>query len=205
MSATLAPPRVGAEHRGLARRFRDEVRSVDLVFDRTVAAICRPLRARLQRHPRLRHELVAQAVRLYHSTTPARFRIGEVAVTPDRDQFAIKETRITSTWLRCASWEDDEPEPGVAVIRFSLKLEGGRLKDRWDPAALISLHALSRWHERSGHRDHAILVRDLSLLASVDPGDGHEIETPDGCWLGGVVGMKGPKVATRTRNIRTWR
>jgi hypothetical protein len=40
----------------------------------------------------------------------------------------------------------------------------------WTPIANISLHALARRIERGAERDHAALVRDLSVLVQADEG-----------------------------------
>jgi hypothetical protein len=48
------------------------------------------------------------------------------------------------------------------------------------------LHALGRWFERSGLRDHSALVRDLSVLAETDE-SAERVQTRDGFWLGAVV------------------
>jgi hypothetical protein len=201
----IAPPRLGREFVGLTRVFRAECKRVDLEFDDAIAAIRRPLDRRLKRHPRLRHEMIAQATRLYENTMPAKFRIGAVTITPDRDEFEIRETRLTASWLRNVHWADDDNELGIAVARFTLKLDAGRLRERWEPVAVVSAHSLARWFERSGHRDHALLIRDLALLASADDVGGDEVATPEGCWLGSVIGMKGDRGASRARNVRTWR
>jgi hypothetical protein len=127
MSATLLDrPRVGAEYRGLARRFRNEVRAEDEVFDRALGRVAAPLVARLRRHPRLRHELTA-ATKTYTNAIPRTFRLREVEVTPDRDDFAVGEVRLTATWINSREWADDAVEPGVAVacIGLGMRPQGG--------------------------------------------------------------------------------
>ena len=75
----------------------------------------------------------------------------------------------------------------------------------WVPVAIVSLHALARWFERSGLRDHAALLTALAVLADAAE-DGDEVETPDGGrWLGGIEPMRGTDRQTaHARNIRTW-
>jgi hypothetical protein len=135
---------------------------------------------------------------------PETFRIGDVTTLPDRDRFAISETRITATYLKAFDWADDDVEAGVAIAEFSLRLDRGKLWKRWMPSVMISAHALARWFERTGHRDHAMLVRDITALArTADCGDG--IAVADGCWLGGMTLMRGPDRAEATvLNIRTF-
>jgi hypothetical protein len=100
MFLTLEAPRVGAEFRGLARRFRNEVQAEDVRLEKALPAVTAPLVARLRRHPRLRHELVVAAVHLHRKLVPATFRLGEIMAIPSRDEFAIIETRLTATWMR---------------------------------------------------------------------------------------------------------
>jgi hypothetical protein len=75
----------------------------------------------------------------------------------------------------------------------------------WPPIGIVSAHAVGRWFERTGLRDHAMLLRDLAVL--VDAGDdGDRVATPeDGSWLGGVEPMRGSDGSiARARSIRTW-
>jgi hypothetical protein len=204
--ATADKPRVPAEYRGLTRLFREEVRAVDEAFDRALATIAAPLIARLRRHHRLRHELVAAAVHRYRRTAPAAFRLGEVSVMPDRDAFEIAEVRLTATWINSTTWDSDAHEPGVAVARASLAMRPGRgMVQEWMPIAICSAHGIGRWFERTGLRDHGMLVRDLAVLAAAGD-DGDHVATPDGgYWLGSVIIMGGTdKVTARARHIRTW-
>jgi hypothetical protein len=200
--------KVPAEHRGLARVFRNEVRAVDVRMDAALAAIAAPLNARLRRHPRLRHEQVAIAVKLYRMTVPAAFRLGEVEVTPDRDAFEIAEMRLTATWLNATAWRDDDAtEQGIAIARLVLAMRPRRgMVQVWTPCALVSAHALGRYFERTGLRDHTSLVRDLAVLAdAADAGDDRVATTDGGCWLGSMQTMRGAgKVTARARNVRTW-
>jgi hypothetical protein len=206
--ASLDQSKVPAEYRGLARLFRDEVKAVDVRLDRTLVTIAAPLNARLRRHPRLRHEQIAIAVKLYGRDVPAAFRLGEVEVHPDRDAFEITETRLTATWMNATAWRDDDAtEQGIAVARFALAMRPRRgMAQVWTPVALISAHAIGRWFSRTGLRDHAALVRDLAVLAlAADDGDDRVATPVGGCWLGAVETMRGAgKVTARARNVRTW-
>lgn len=50
-------------------------------------------------HPKLRHEQIVGAVRLYGITVPSRFSLGEVEVNRDRAAFSISEQRLSVTWM----------------------------------------------------------------------------------------------------------
>lgn len=206
MIALEAPARVGAEFLGLARRFRDGVRVEDHAFDAAVAAITKPLRARLMRHPKLRHEHIASVDRLYRLTIPSTFRVGELTIVKDRVQFAVSERRICVSWLRDDAWgSNSHREVGVAVCRFSLSVVSGKLREDWQPGINISLHALARRIERGVDRSHAALVRDLSALAAAGDEDGERVDTPpDGFWLGGMINALDGKRPVRLRHVRTW-
>jgi hypothetical protein len=55
-------------------------------------------------------------------------------------------------------------------MTFTVALSERRLSERWHPIALVSAHALARWFERSGKRDHSVLVRELAVLADASGG-----------------------------------
>jgi hypothetical protein len=204
--ATAEKQRVSAEHRGLARRFRNEVKRIDEVMDPALAAIAKPLVAPLRRHPRLRHELIAVAVLQYRRTVPTAFRFGEVEVTPDRDAFLIAETRATATWINSRDWSSDATEAGVAVARCSLTMRPRvGLVHVWMPRAIVSMHAIARWFERSGGRDHDRLLADLAVLTAVGDDDDRVATPGGGFWRGEMEAMQGTdKLTTTARNVRTW-
>jgi hypothetical protein len=205
MSATLDRTRVPPEYTGRARVFRDRVREADEVMDRVLASIAAPLNARLKRHPRLRHELIAAAVKLYYGLVPAVYRLGTVEVTPSRDDFAVREVRVTATWMHSPMWAGADPiEPGVALCNFAFAMRGRKMTETWTPIALISLHALSRWFERTRCVEHGMLLRDLTTLIGAGV-DGDRVPTPDGCWRGSVGPMFDVHgVRTGARSVRTW-
>jgi hypothetical protein len=106
--------------------------------------------------------------------------------------------------MRDTGWVDVYDEQGVAVTRVEVKQEGRKLHQRWGPYALVSLHGLARWFERSSHRDHSLLVRDLALLVEAPP-ERDAVRTPDGFWLGEVRPMKSAKDRTQgIRSVRTF-
>jgi hypothetical protein len=126
MSAPLSAPRVPAEFDGLARQFRAEVDRIDKQMSRALAVITGPLRSRVRRHPKLRHEHIVQAERLYRSTVPPDFRIGEVEVNRDRAAFAVSETRLSLIWMNDIAWQDTTyREPGVALCDYVMRLADG--------------------------------------------------------------------------------
>jgi hypothetical protein len=201
-------PRLPMEFRGLARAFRGGVRLEEVRFDQVLASIVLPLKRRLAHHPKLRHEQAAQAERLYRSVVPSRFRLSEVEVIRDRSKFSIREARLTATWMKSSDWQDDTDEIGIAVCTFELSLSNRRLSATWRPHGVASLHCLGRWFQRSGRRDHALLIRDLAvLLHAGEAGEvrnGDTVPTADGTWCGSVADLKGEGSTYRCRAVRTW-
>jgi hypothetical protein len=149
--------------------------------------------------------MIVQAERIYRSTVPTRFRIGDIAINRSRDAFSISEVRICPAWFASSLWEDrDYREPGVAICRFALFVDAGKLRQTLTPIAVVSLHALGRRLERGRGRDQAAIIRDLARLADAPERD--EVATPEseGAWIGYVVQMKGVDGWATARAVRTW-
>jgi hypothetical protein len=206
MILTLDRERVSSEYTGLARVFRSAVKAEDVALDKALDAITAPLRPRLKRHPKLRHEQIAGTVRLYGILVPNEFRIGETDIDRDRSAFSISETRLACSWQRFDEWQSpDARELGLAVARYRLALKDGRLRETWDAYAVVSLHAIARRIERGNDRSHSALFADLALLADAVGTIGDQVTTPDGFWLGGERDVRDSKGRTsRARSVRTW-
>jgi len=206
MSATLSdrPNRVPSEYAGLARLFHREVQIDDREAEKAHRVITKPLRYRVQRHPRLRPEQVAGAIRQYRQLVPSRFRIGELAINPDRASFSIADRRLLVTWLNAETWNaPGVRELGVGIGVYRMELHDGKLSQCWQVEAIVSMHSLGRWMERTGLRDHGALLADLAALIGADETT-ERIPTPSGYfWLGAVLPMKGPRGETKVRSVRT--
>jgi hypothetical protein len=203
MSETIEYRPVGAEARGLARVFRQQVVEVDAAFQAALAPILAPLRARLRRHPKLRPEQVAEVERVYTRTIPQKFRVGRIEGAKTKVEFALREVRLTASWLIDHGWNDPSKEKGVSLCRYVLAVQSGRLIEGWTPLASISPHALGRWHERSGQRDHDALFGDISMLSNLDS-DVTEVPTAGGRWLGVSDTASNDGQPCRIFNCRTW-
>jgi hypothetical protein len=194
---------VSAEARGRARLFRAEVAQVDDQMQRALAVVLEPVRERLKRKPSIREESVLETIRQYRELTPARFRIGEITGARDRRAFALRDTRLTTSWLIDHGWNEPEREKGVSICKFILGCRHGRLIQEWVPLVAISPHALARRIERGADRSHAALFVDLAVLASAE---GEEVPTPAsaGRWLGSAVVAQNDGQPVKLANIRTW-
>jgi hypothetical protein len=195
---------VGTQFRGLARQFRQQVKTDDVTIDRVLPGITAPLLARLRRHPRLRHEQIAAAERSYRAAIPPGFRIGPLIIERDPSAFRIAETRLSATWITCDDWQPGYREPGVSLCRFTLALTAGALTETWSPVASVSLHAPARRLERGRNASYAALIADLACLAD-PPADASHIDTADGAWCGTMVNTDTRRGGTvRAFSARTW-
>jgi hypothetical protein len=198
--------RVPVEFIGMARVFRNQVAIEDKQIDAALNAITPPLCERLRKHPKLRPEMPMSCIRAWAETVPAVFRVGRARVAVVRTEFAIREVRISTSWLHNDDWNNDERERGLSVCELVFAVHKAKLIARWTPVACISLHALARRIERSAERDHAALTRDLALLVEAREAQVERVNTPGGFWLGAVIeamhDQEGKGVTLR--NVRTW-
>jgi hypothetical protein len=144
-------------------------------------------------------------LRAWAETVPATFRVGRARVAHVRTEFAIREQRISTSWLHNDDSNNDSRERGLSVCTVLFAVHKGALTVRRTPIACISLHALARWIERSAERDHAALVRDLAVLVESNAAS-ERVDTPGGFWLGAVIEAlnDAEQKGCLIRNVRTW-
>ena len=64
----------------------------------------------------------------------------------------------------------------------------GKLIRTWRPRINLSLHAMGRWFEHTGKREHELLLADLTRLAEAPETAGDKVYCPPrGIWLGAVT------------------
>ena len=81
------------------------------------------------------------------------------------------------------------------AIRTPTTISIGRLQTLVDNEPLT--------FERTGNRDHGVLVDDIAVLADASE-DQDKVPTPTGYfWLGGMMAMRGPKQQGPVRAVRT--
>jgi hypothetical protein len=143
-------------------------------------------------------------LRTWAATAPMGFRVGHVRAAVVRTEFAIREYRISTSWLHDDGWNNDFRERGLSVCELVLAAHKGKLVRRWVPLACVSLHALARRIERGRARDHAALTRDLAVLVDSDEGS-EQVNTEGGYWLGAVIEAHDTEEKrVKLRNVRTW-
>jgi hypothetical protein len=205
MLDTAASTRVPAEFIGLARQFRTAVRAEDKAADIVLAAIKTPLRERLRRHPKLRTEQVFGTERVWRECMPDQFRLGPIIIRRERCAVGVGERRITTSWITDERWgADADREPGVSVCSLMMLAVDRKVAETWAPIATVSMHALGRWFERTGLREHDALIEALGVL--VPAREAERVESAGGFWLGGVINAMddGAGKGCRIRNVRTW-
>jgi hypothetical protein len=57
-----------------------------------------------------------------------------------------------------------------------------RVVETWEPVANVNMHALGRFYERLGERDHAALVTALAALVDA-PAQVERMPAAGGVWL----------------------
>jgi hypothetical protein len=187
--ATRVPP----EFRGLARVFLQEVAAVDADAIAAIAAVNAMLRRRLTKNPHLRREQVREIRQAWERTVPTAF-LFERQFSGDHRRLLIAELRISATGWHDDKWEHSTPEQGLSLCALSIDTRMARLFQT-TPRASVSMHALGRWFQRTGSRDHDQLVRDLRALATFAAADAPPladedaktevtIACPTGKWVG---------------------
>jgi hypothetical protein len=151
---------IAAEFKGLAREFRRRVEAADSVYGVALNKIVRPLEARLARKPKLRDGTMIDVARALQAINhPFRFRLS--IDTPKRGHLHIVDWMISTSTDREEGWDDFEKT--TCILKVDITTLGGvRVKTK--PIATISGHALARWFQRSGSRDQAKLLADLTHL-----------------------------------------
>jgi hypothetical protein len=170
----LRPDFVPREYLGHARELRNRVLVADAEIVPAMLATAEPLLVRLIRHPILRREQVAGAIRDWRARMPEHFRIGSISVSRDRKLFSISERRISAHALRLKGWDDYEP--GLSVIQSGFCIFDGELKTIQTTPGLASLHAVARRYERGDRSDESVLA---DLARTTDPD-----EAERSGWLG---------------------
>jgi hypothetical protein len=136
-------------------------------------------------------------------------------------QLSRKELHIREVRLGGGSWQHDPKderrnEPGVAVLLVELHVATGTCQLMVDTAAMVPLHALGRWHQRSLDIREATLLADLGRLAAdygsildqvaVSSDPSFFCPTSNGRWAGAVAQRLSEATGRQERvlNVRTF-
>jgi hypothetical protein len=175
---------IPAEHRGLARLFREQVIQADRRLNAVLPRITQPLEQRLKRKPTLRPELLHDISRLWLANITDQFSVDGRAKA-DKRELTIAELRACGARWSTVEWDGDTAaQPGVSLVWIALKIENGRLHLDVRPAAHLLMHALARRFERGYGRTTADVMRDLRMIAAVLDTPAHDIPVIDGYWAG---------------------
>ena len=81
-----------------------------------------------------------------------------------RRDLHIIEVRV-GAGTACATWNAATDEPVISILLVELHIAKGICRMMVDTVALLSLHALGRWYQRSLANSDAALLADLARLA----------------------------------------
>jgi hypothetical protein len=156
---------VPAEFLGLGRRFREQIADAD---DRAVGVtleVFTPLAKRAERSPRPRPELLQDAARHWRQRMPV-FGLIESKTQLSRRELHIREVRVGAGTWRYDPRNESSNEAGVVILLVDFHVAHGICQLSADTAAILPLHALGRWYQRSLDNREAALISDLGRLAA---------------------------------------
>jgi hypothetical protein len=191
---------VSAEARGLSRLFRQQVDVADAAHMASIRRLSRPLFERLARKPGLRPSMAIDVARAWQALqNPYRFDFA--AEAPQRGHLVIADCFLGAAFDKESHWDDYEDSIGIKLV--TLDTAKPRFTVDTEMLATISLHAVARWHERSGSRDHTRLIADLrAIIIATHP---HRVTLDGGEWRGSIINATdGHDRKIVIRNVRTF-
>ncbi len=148
---------------GLGRCFRDRIADADNHAVKTMISVFTPLARRAERSAVSRPELLQDATRLWRQKMPS-FGLLDSNIQLSRRELYIREVRV-GAGTACAPWNAAIEEPVVSILLVELHVAKDICLLRTDTVALLPLHALGRWYQRSLLNSDAALLADLAQLA----------------------------------------
>jgi hypothetical protein len=164
MTAYNVSARVPFEFLGLGRRFRDQIADADDNAVRTMIGVFTPLARRADRSAVPRPESLQDAVRTWRQKMPS-LGLLDSKVELSRRDLTIREVRV-GAGTTCATWNPAMDEPVISILMVDLHIAKGICRLMVDTVALLPLHALGRWFQRSLVNSNAALLADLAQLAA---------------------------------------
>jgi hypothetical protein len=148
---------------GLGRRFRDRIVDADDQAVKAMISVFKPLARRAERSAVSRPELLQGAVRFWRQKMPNLGLLDSNIQLSRRDLY-IREVRV-GAGTACAPWNTAIEEPVISILLVELHVAKDICLLRVDTVALLPLHALGRWYQRSLANNDDALLADLAQLA----------------------------------------
>jgi hypothetical protein len=163
MTAYTMNTRVPFEFLGLGRRFREQMADADDRAVRAMIGVFTPLARRADRSAAPRPESLQDAARFWRHEMPCTGLLDSKIQLSRRD-LSIREVRV-GAGTTCATWNAAVDEPVISILLVDLQVTKGICRLMVETAALLPLHALGRWYQRSLDNSDAALLADLAQLA----------------------------------------
>lgn len=151
------------EFLGLGRAFREQIVDADDRALKTMIDVFRPLARRADRSADSRPELLQDAVRFWRQKMPS-VGLLDSKIQISRRDLHIREVRV-GAGTACAPWNAATDEPVISIVLVELRVAKEVCLLMVDTVALLPLHALGRWYQRSLANNDAALFADLAQLA----------------------------------------
>jgi hypothetical protein len=169
----------------------NQVRQASQQFHTAVDDIWPPLKARYQRHHKVRNELLDSALRSWRTTIPTFGRLGDPRIERKNYALSLAEFRLMTGDLNFDHWADAAREPSIAIELVSIVVSRKQCTLDFETTAILSLHALARRYERSVYRETDDVLSDLAPIVkasdSLQQHRSFSIDVGSGCWCGEVV------------------
>jgi hypothetical protein len=149
------------EFLGLGRRFREQIAEADDLCVGTMVNIFTPLATRADRSRIPRPELLQAAKQQWRQMPTIGLLDSQIQLL--RRTLHIREVRI-GAGTSCDPQNKGDPEPVIVILLVDLHVAPGRCQLMIETAALVSLHALGRWYQRSIDSSEVALNSDLIRL-----------------------------------------
>jgi hypothetical protein len=179
---------VPREFIGMARVFRQTVHVENEKMCSFLLNTMQPIIERLERKPSLRPEHLS-LIRQAWDSMPQQFRLSS-EFTGNHKHFRFNEARVfAAQWEKAGDELWNSSEPGIMLQLNVLDWRSGNLESFILPRALIGLHALGRWFERTGSSDTDSLLQDLRPLIGAEH-NVKRVPCERGTWIGEPVSIE---------------
>jgi hypothetical protein len=156
--------RVPSQFLGLGRSFRDQIVIADDQAATTMIKIFTSFAGRAERGAAPRPEALQDAVRFWRLKMPD-LGLLDSTISSSRRELNITEVRVGSGTTP-AMWDTAVDEAVTSILVIELRIANGICRLSVEPVALLPLHALGRWYQRSLANDNVPLLASLARLAA---------------------------------------